>query len=94
MGFHSQDSKVGEENYMSQHRETAWIRKNKKGTSLAVQWLRLCTSTARGTGSIPGWGTNILHSHAVQWGKKNNTRGVKDKHVSSSTSDKVVSSIF
>ena len=56
--------------YKSQHRETAWIRKNKKGTSLAVQWLRLCNSTAGGTGSIPGWGTNILHSHAVQWGKK------------------------
>ena len=27
------------------------------GTSLAVQWLRLCASTAGGTGLIPGWGT-------------------------------------
>ena len=27
-----------------------------------VQWLRLCTSTAGGTGSIPGWGTKILHA--------------------------------
>ena len=26
------------------------------GTSLAVQWLRLHTSTAGGAGSIPGWG--------------------------------------
>ena len=25
------------------------------GTSLAVQWLRLCASTAGGTGPIPGW---------------------------------------
>ena len=27
------------------------------GTSLMVQWLRLCVAAARGTGSIPGWGT-------------------------------------
>ena len=27
------------------------------GTSLAVQWLRLCASNAGGTGSIPGQGT-------------------------------------
>ena len=27
------------------------------GTSLAVQWIRLHTSTARGMGLIPGWGT-------------------------------------
>ena len=30
-----------------------------KGTSLAVQWLRLCTSNALGAGSIPGQGTKI-----------------------------------
>ena len=29
------------------------------GTFLEVQWLRLCTSTAEGTGSIPGQGTKI-----------------------------------
>ena len=28
-------------------------------TSLAVQWLRLCASTAWGAGLIPCWGTNI-----------------------------------
>ena len=28
----------------------------KSGTSLVVQWLRLCTSTTGDTGSIPGWG--------------------------------------
>ena len=26
-----------------------------QGTLLAVQWLRLHASTARGTGSTPGW---------------------------------------
>ena len=31
-------------------------------TSLVVQWLRLCPSTAGGTGSIPGWGTKIPHA--------------------------------
>ena len=34
------------------------------GTSLAVQWLRLCTSSAAGAGSIPGWGTKIPHAAA------------------------------
>ena len=32
------------------------------GTSLAVQWLRLHTSTVGGVGSIPDWGTRILHA--------------------------------
>ena len=32
------------------------------GTSLAVQQLRRCTSTAGGAGSIPGRGTKILHA--------------------------------
>ena len=36
------------------------------GTSLVVQWLRLCASDAGGTGSIPGRGTKI--PHAVQHG--------------------------
>ena len=34
----------------------AWI-------SLAVQWVRLHTSTAGGTGSIPGQGTNTHMPH-------------------------------
>ena len=37
------------------------------GTSLAVQWLRLCASNAGGTGSIPGQGTKI--PHAAAWPK-------------------------
>ena len=31
-------------------------------TSLAVQWLRLCASTAGGVGSILGWRTKILYA--------------------------------
>ena len=36
-------------------------------TSLVAQWLRLCTSTAGGTGSIPGQGSSTRH---VVWQKK------------------------
>ena len=35
------------------------------GTSLVVQRLRLCTSHARDTGLIPGWGTKIPACHVV-----------------------------
>ena len=38
------------------------------GTSLAVQWLRLCAPSAGGMGSIPGHETEI--SHAMQHGQK------------------------
>ena len=33
------------------------------GTSLVVQWLRLCAANGEGTGSIPGQGTR---SHMLQ----------------------------
>ena len=36
------------------------------GTSLGVQWLRLCPSTAGGTSLIPGQGTKIPHAVEVQ----------------------------
>ena len=36
--------------------------KNKRGTSLVVQWLRLHASNAGGVGLIPGWGTKIWHA--------------------------------
>ena len=39
------------------------------GTSLAVQWLRLCTYTLGVVGSIPGRGTKIPHAQKVK--KKN-----------------------
>ena len=37
------------------------------GTSLAVQWLRLCAPTAGGAGLIPGW---CKIPHAAQCGQK------------------------
>ena len=52
----------------SQEGDLRLIRKTLPGTSLAVQWLRLCASTAGGMGSIPGWGTKI--PHAAQYGQK------------------------
>ena len=41
----------------------------KVGTSMTVQWLTLCVSGARGTGSITGWGTKIPHT---VWHEKKN----------------------
>ena len=38
------------------------------GTSLAVQWLRLCAFTVGGASLITGWGTKI--PHAIQWSQK------------------------
>ena len=38
---------------------------NRARTSLAVQWLRLCSSNAGGAGSIPGLGNKILHGVCV-----------------------------
>ena len=34
----------------------------RSGTSMAVQWLRLCTSIAGGVGLTPDQGTKILHA--------------------------------
>ena len=50
------------------------IRKTKLGTSLIVRWLRLCASIARGTGSIPGPGTNIPTYHVAQLKMKKRTK--------------------
>ena len=38
------------------------------GTSLGLQWLILCASTAESTGSIPGQGTKISHA---KWHSQN-----------------------
>ena len=40
------------------------------GTSLAVQWLRLCASTTGGTGLIPGQGTKIPRAAQCSQKKK------------------------
>ena len=55
-----------------QERELCW-------TSLVVQRLRLCTSTAGGTGSIPDQGTKI--PHAAQRGKKKKKKKRKEKEL-------------
>ena len=41
-----------------------------RGTSLAIQWLRLHASTPRGAGSIPGWGTKIPHAATKKFKNK------------------------
>ena len=43
--------------------------KQEEGTSLVVQWLRLCASNVGDTGSIPGQGTKI--SSAMQYSQNN-----------------------
>ena len=45
-----------------------------------IQRLRLLTSTAGVTGSIPGWGTRILH--ATQSKKKKKVKEAFNNHVS------------
>jgi len=42
----------------------------KTGTSLVFQWLRLCTSDAKGEGSILGHGTKIPHTDWCSQKKK------------------------
>ena len=48
------------------------IRKAQLGTSLVVQWLSLCTSTAGGVGLIPGQGTKIPHA---AWPRQKKKKG-------------------
>ena len=54
--------------YLKSMWEKNTLKGTHRGTSLAVQWLRFCASTAGGTGSIPGQGTEI--PHATQCGQK------------------------
>ena len=39
-------------------------------TSLALQWLKLCASTAGRVGLSPGWGTNIIYALGPQKERK------------------------
>ena len=41
------------------------VKKVLKGTSLVIQWLKICVSMAGGTGLTPPQGTEI--TGAVQW---------------------------
>ena len=68
-------SLVGDHLFENSHLE----RSVSDGNSLAVQWLRLHTSTARDTGPIPGWGIKILH---VMWQKKKKKKREKETKIS------------
>ena len=46
------------------------LNKEMDGNSLVAQWLRLCAFTADGSGSIPGWGTEILQAAQSSQKKK------------------------
>ena len=46
------------------------------GNSLAVQWLGLWASTAGGTGSIPGQGTNMPHAMRHSQKKKRKKKAI------------------
>ena len=55
------------------------ILKMSYGTSLAVQWLKLCASIARGMGLIPGQGSKIPHVAQNKNLKKKKTNPKKIK---------------
>ena len=42
--------------------ESPYLTRSATGTSLVVQWLRLCDSTSGGVALITGWGTKIPHA--------------------------------
>ena len=71
----------GESGQSSLQHPLSWVLKDKWGTSLVVQWLRLLTSGAstagEGTGSIPGQRTKIPTCHVVRPKNK-----VKDEWIS------------
>ena len=52
--------------------------KKKIGTSLEVQWLRLCTPNTGSPGSIPGQVTRFRMTQA--WPKKRKEKKRKDKN--------------
>ena len=56
--------------YMPKRSKNMPIQKLVHGTSLAVQWLRLCAPNAGVEGSIPGPGTKILHAARCSQKKK------------------------
>ena len=65
------------------------ISQSSVGTSLAVQWLGLCASTAGGTGSIPGQGTKIAHS---AWRGQKKKRKKKKSNLCNGTPIKMMNS--
>ena len=49
--------------------EEGGVKSQLRGTSLAIQWLRICTFTVGVVGSVPGWGIRI--PNAMLWGQIN-----------------------
>ena len=57
------------------------VRLNSIGNNLAVQWLGLHAFTAKGTGSTPGWGTEIPEAaQCSKTNKKTHYKTLKRKH--------------
>ena len=54
------------------------VKETHSGASLVVCWLRFHTSTARDVGSIPCWGTKVLHT--AQYSQKNFFNSKKRRH--------------
>lgn len=50
------------------------------GTSLVVQWFRICASTPGGMHWIPGWGTKIPHSMGYGPKKKKEVKWLATSH--------------
>ena len=46
------------------------------GTSLVVQWFRICASTPGGVHWIPGWGIKIPHSMGYDQKRKKKLSGL------------------
>ena len=57
---------------MAQSLACTWVKTLDLGDSLMVQWLSLCTFTAKGLGLMPGRGTEI--PQAMGCGKKKPTK--------------------
>ena len=66
-----------------------WEVEELRGTSLVVQWLRLCTSSSGGMGSIPGWTAKILNAKQHSQKKKKREREKWKESNYSSTSKQI-----
>ena len=63
------------------YQRASHLKSTRTGTSLVVQWLRLCASNAEGVGLIPGQGTKI--PHAMHCGQKLKKQGTRSKQLNS-----------
>ena len=57
------------------------IKRRRRRSFLAVQWLRLYAPNAWGMGSVPGWGTKIPHATSPSQNKRtsNNNKNKQNK---------------